>query len=195
MMRITREEEHYIGRGRPSLNGRIKAGFDKGRPHHRRRHVRGRRQRPLRSGGRLQHGRADRFAALSAAGHALARNLRAHQYRPAFGAKFARRHAGHHPDGAAARESRAQVEYRSGGNPQDQRSGRQGAVRTSRSTASAAYTTSCFLKNALDTRRRRCSSGKSAKPPAASATARRFAAWAFRAARSWAAPEVMTGSS
>jgi CO/xanthine dehydrogenase Mo-binding subunit len=29
MMRITREEEHYIGRGRPSLTGRIKAGFDK----------------------------------------------------------------------------------------------------------------------------------------------------------------------
>jgi CO/xanthine dehydrogenase Mo-binding subunit len=29
MMRISREEEHYIGRGRPSINGRIKAGFDK----------------------------------------------------------------------------------------------------------------------------------------------------------------------
>jgi CO/xanthine dehydrogenase Mo-binding subunit len=29
MMRITREEEHYIGRGRPSLTGRIKAGFAK----------------------------------------------------------------------------------------------------------------------------------------------------------------------
>src|SRR5579872_797720 len=29
MMRISREEEHYIGRGRPSLTGRIKAGFAK----------------------------------------------------------------------------------------------------------------------------------------------------------------------
>ena len=29
MMRITREEENYIGRGRPSLHGRIKAGFSK----------------------------------------------------------------------------------------------------------------------------------------------------------------------
>jgi CO/xanthine dehydrogenase Mo-binding subunit len=29
MMRISREEEHFIGRGRPSLNGRIKAAFDK----------------------------------------------------------------------------------------------------------------------------------------------------------------------
>jgi len=27
MMRVSREEEHYIGRGRPSLAGRIKAGF------------------------------------------------------------------------------------------------------------------------------------------------------------------------
>jgi len=29
MMRITREEEHYIGRARPSLHGRMKAGFSK----------------------------------------------------------------------------------------------------------------------------------------------------------------------
>jgi CO/xanthine dehydrogenase Mo-binding subunit len=29
MMRITREEENFIGRGRPSLHGRIKAGFSK----------------------------------------------------------------------------------------------------------------------------------------------------------------------
>ena len=29
MMRLTREEEHYIGRARPSLHGRIKAGFTK----------------------------------------------------------------------------------------------------------------------------------------------------------------------
>ena len=29
MMRITREEEHYIGRARPSLHGRIKVGFTK----------------------------------------------------------------------------------------------------------------------------------------------------------------------
>jgi xanthine dehydrogenase molybdenum-binding subunit len=29
MMRISREEEHYVGKGRPSLTGRIKAGFAK----------------------------------------------------------------------------------------------------------------------------------------------------------------------
>jgi xanthine dehydrogenase molybdenum-binding subunit len=29
MMRISREEEHYIGRGRPSLHGRLKVGFTK----------------------------------------------------------------------------------------------------------------------------------------------------------------------
>ena len=35
MMRISREEEHYIGRGRPSLTGRIKVGFAKDGRHHR----------------------------------------------------------------------------------------------------------------------------------------------------------------
>jgi CO/xanthine dehydrogenase Mo-binding subunit len=29
MMRITREEEQYIGRGRPALHARIRAGFRK----------------------------------------------------------------------------------------------------------------------------------------------------------------------
>ena len=29
MMRISREEEHYIGRARPSLMGRMKVGFSK----------------------------------------------------------------------------------------------------------------------------------------------------------------------
>ena len=29
MMRLSREEEHYIGRARPSLHGRVKAGFSK----------------------------------------------------------------------------------------------------------------------------------------------------------------------
>jgi xanthine dehydrogenase molybdenum-binding subunit len=29
MMRISREEEHYIGRARPSLHGRMKVGFTK----------------------------------------------------------------------------------------------------------------------------------------------------------------------
>jgi xanthine dehydrogenase molybdenum-binding subunit len=29
MMRVTREEEHYIGRGRPSVTGRLKVGFTK----------------------------------------------------------------------------------------------------------------------------------------------------------------------
>src|SRR5205807_4218088 len=28
MMRVSREEEHYIGRARPSLHGRLKVGFD-----------------------------------------------------------------------------------------------------------------------------------------------------------------------
>ena len=50
MMRITREEEHYIGRARPGFQGRMKVGFAQGRPHHRARHVRDRRQRSRTSG-------------------------------------------------------------------------------------------------------------------------------------------------
>ena len=34
MMRITREDEHYIGRARPALHSRVKVGFRQGRPHH-----------------------------------------------------------------------------------------------------------------------------------------------------------------
>ena len=40
MMRITREDEHYIGRARPGIHARVKIGFAQGRPHHRDRHVR-----------------------------------------------------------------------------------------------------------------------------------------------------------
>ena len=36
MMRVTREEEHYIGRTRPNLLGRVKVGLAQGRPDHRR---------------------------------------------------------------------------------------------------------------------------------------------------------------
>jgi CO/xanthine dehydrogenase Mo-binding subunit len=52
MMRITREEEHFIGRARPGILARVKVGFRKGRPHHRDRHVHDLRQRTVRRAGR-----------------------------------------------------------------------------------------------------------------------------------------------
>ncbi len=51
MMRITREDEHFIGRARPGILARVKIGFTQGRPHHRGRHVRDLRQRSLRRAG------------------------------------------------------------------------------------------------------------------------------------------------
>ncbi len=47
MMRITREEENYIGRARPSLHGRMKVGFSKEGRITAARHVRDLRQRPV----------------------------------------------------------------------------------------------------------------------------------------------------
>ncbi|MEI9976745.1 MAG: xanthine dehydrogenase family protein [Ignavibacteriota bacterium] len=52
MMRISREEETYIGRARPGFQGRMKVGFSKERPHPRSRYVRDFRQRSLRRAGR-----------------------------------------------------------------------------------------------------------------------------------------------
>ena len=50
-MRITREEDHYIGRARPALHSRVKVGVRQGRPAPRRGRLRGRRERTLRCGG------------------------------------------------------------------------------------------------------------------------------------------------
>ncbi len=76
MMRITREEEHYIGRARPALHARAKVGFDKdGRITAIDLFVR-RRQRPVRRS-RATAGRpADiDLALLPAEGDAVARHL------------------------------------------------------------------------------------------------------------------------
>ena len=48
MMRISREEEHFIGRARPGFQGRMKVGFSQGRKNNSIRHVRHLQQWPLR---------------------------------------------------------------------------------------------------------------------------------------------------
>ena len=48
MMRISREEEHFIGRARPGFQGRMKVGFSQGRQNHSIGHVRHLQQWPLR---------------------------------------------------------------------------------------------------------------------------------------------------
>ena len=119
MMRISREEEHYIGRARPSLIGRIKVGIRQGRQDHRARHVRDSGQRPVRSAGRRGIERAHGFAAVPAAGHALARDRGADQHSSARFAKPARRIAGHRAHGADPGQSGAEtgrsIRWRSAG--------------------------------------------------------------------------------
>ena len=76
MMRISREEEHYIGRARTGMVGRAKAGFTHRRPHHRARSLHRRGQRIVRADGRLSIGGAGRVAHLAADRDAVARAWR-----------------------------------------------------------------------------------------------------------------------
>ena len=76
MMRISREEEHYIGGARPALHGRVKVGFAKDGRITGARHVRRWRERSLRSSRATPAGGPHRVAAVPAAGDALARRCR-----------------------------------------------------------------------------------------------------------------------
>ena len=74
MMRIT-PRRGALHRRRPSRGARPRQGrLRQGRPDHRARHVRRRRERAVRAGRRRRAGRADRVAAVPAAGDALARH-------------------------------------------------------------------------------------------------------------------------
>jgi CO/xanthine dehydrogenase Mo-binding subunit len=112
MMRITREEETFIGRGRPSLLGRYKVGFAKD--------------------GRItavdmfvicNTGPYDAVGDAGAAGRIVsllyqppARRDGDDEHAAARSTECARWNAGHRNDGTNRRESRAQVRTRSGGN-------------------------------------------------------------------------------
>ena len=130
MMRITREDEHYIGRARPGILARVQGRLPKRRPHRRDRHVYDLRQRSLRRAGRCAIGGHDGVARLSAGNDALARDDGADQHAAEDLAARAGRHAGHRHHGADHRQGRAQARARPGGSAQDQRAGRQRAVRS-----------------------------------------------------------------
>ena len=109
MMRISREEEHFIGRARPGFQGRMKVGFAKD--------------------GRItaldmfvicNNGPYDAVGDAGTSGmivsllyqplgHALARSDRADQHSAARPAKLARRHAGHRHYGTHPGQSGAQA--------------------------------------------------------------------------------------
>ena len=121
MMRITREEEHYIGRARQGLHSRVKVGFAKDGRHHRDRPLHRRRQRSVRCAGRLPLGRQHHLALLPAEGDALARCDGAHQYAAADVTARARRHAGQRPVRAGVHARREEARDRPGRDSQDQR--------------------------------------------------------------------------
>ena len=185
MMRITREDEHYIGRARPALHSRVKVGFAQGRPHHRDRPLRRRRQRSVRSGqgdgriGRRRHlARAISRRRCGGAASTVLTNT------PPRGAQ--RAPGGMQGNGADGADPRArprdklgidQVEIRkinapAGKAPFGAPAGARPAAATSRAPSSRKRST----------RARRSSTGRRRRRAAASASARRCAAPVWRSA-------------
>mgnify|MGYP003694154285 CR=1 FL=1 len=121
MMRITREDEHFIGRARPGILARVKVGFrkdgritaidmyaicDNG---------------PYDAQGDGRSAGNDDLARLSAGNDAVARSDRGDQHAAEDVAARAGRRAGHRHHGADPREGRQEARRRSGRGPQDQR--------------------------------------------------------------------------
>ena len=179
MMRISREEEYYIGRARPALLGRMKIGFSKEGRITGARYVRHLRQRRVRFGERRSFLRPDRVVTVSAAGHALARLDGAHQHSAARRAEFPGRHAGHHHHGDGPGAGRAENGHRSGGAAANQRAGREGAVGAAGRRTENCRTPPAPLSRKRSTAARSSSNGRSG-PRSPSAAAPSRAASAFR---------------
>ena len=133
-------DEHYIGRARPALHGRVKVGFAKdGRITALDMFVVSENGPYEQVGDTGQSGR-HRVAPVPAASDAVARRVGADQHAAAPRAEPAGRHAGHHADGADSGEGGAQARRRSGRDSPHQRAGGQGAVRSGESRAVSAPT-------------------------------------------------------
>ena len=176
MMRITREEEHYIGRARAGLIGRAKVGFRKDGRITGARHVHRAGQRPVRRR-RATTGRpGDRRRSPTSPrpmrwrGVTVLTNTppRTSQRSPG-GMQVNAHHRADHRQGGASKLGIDQVEL-----PQDQRAGRQGAVRPgAAATARQAYVTSAFVQRSARPGRASCSTGtseKAAQPASARGT-------------------------
>ena len=180
MMRVSREEEHYIGRARPGVRGRMKVGFSKD--------------------GRItaldmcsvgDNGPFERQGDVNNTGviASLMYQPLAMRFRgisvltntpPTRSAESAGRHAVTHAHGAGHLESGAQARDRSGGDSPHQCAGRKGAVRTAgRAQGGAGNTPPARSSRRRWTRAPSCSGGTSARRRAASGTGRRCAASAW----------------
>ena len=129
MMRLSREEEHMVGRARPAFHSRVKVGFAKdGR-------ITAVDMFTVVEGGPYGPGgdgnSASRYASLMFQPEvdAVARHYGHHQHAASRRAEPARRHAGHHDHGADRRQSGAAARHRSGRDSQDQLARRQGEIR------------------------------------------------------------------
>ena len=195
MMRISREEEHYIGRARTNMTGRAKVGF--------------------RADGRItaldlfivqdngaygpmgDHRSAGNAASLIYQPGAMrwrAVNV-ADQHAAALSAAVARADAGQRHHGAGAHQGGQAARHRSGRDPHasTRPRARRSTARRCR-TASAAHVTSAFVKEALDQRRRALQLGRARRRARASAADRRSAASASPSAPHGAGSSASTGS-
>ena len=121
MMRISREEESYIGRARTNMTGRARVGFAQGRPHHR--------ARPLhRPGQRARTGRWAIIArpatpprsSISRGAMRWRGDQRDHQHAAAHAAAVAGADAGQRHHGAGRHQGGEAARPRSGGDPPHQ---------------------------------------------------------------------------
>jgi CO/xanthine dehydrogenase Mo-binding subunit len=176
MMRISREEEHYIGRARArhgrSCEGRLRQGWS----HHGARSLHRRRQRIVRSDGRPSVRRQRRIVDLAAAGDALAWACRPYQYPTAFTAAVTGSDAGKRDHGTGGVQGREAAGTRSAGrfagsiHPKGRRCMAR-RVRTARDPTLPAPSSNKPWIAALN-----CSSGRNGKRAAASARVPKSAA-------------------
>ena len=169
MMRITREDEHLIGRARPAMHSRVKIGFRKDGRITALDGLDRRRQRPVRRRQRLAVGRRSHLAVLPADGDAVAHADRADQHAAARRAARAGRTAGQRADGADHGQSRAQARHRRGRDPPHQRARRQGAVRRAQRREASRTTRPARFSRTRSTRAPSCSTGRSGRRGADSA--------------------------
>ena len=180
MMRISREEELFIGRARPGLLARVKAGFradgrlaavdlfivqDNG---------------PYEKQWRPRLGREHLLAGLPTRGDALPRHLGADQHPAAHLPAIAGRHAAERDHGADPRESRSAAADRSGRHPSDQRALGPGAVRRRRREGTAQPRHQRVRAGGAGQGREGFRLGRPARRAAVSDAARRCAASASR---------------
>ena len=131
MMRVSREEEHFIGRARPGIRCTHEGGFCEGWPHHGGRHVPGERRRILWLERRRRLVRKHRFIAIPGAGDALPECDGGDEHATAQRTERAGRHAGDRDHGAHSGQGGAATGSGPGCAAAHQLSGGQGGIRTS----------------------------------------------------------------